>query len=101
MSANPHNPGDEPANITFSVPELDTWFFDKNDPSSSNAREKAKPKRKTKSTSNPKPRRTSQNRNSPTSPLYQVIIHCQSEAEQRQLFERLRSEGKTCRLVVL
>jgi hypothetical protein len=33
--------------------------------------------------------------------LYQVIIECLSEAEQRELFERLRREGKKVRLLVL
>jgi hypothetical protein len=38
----------------------------------------------------------------PRSPeLYQVIIHCRDEAQQRELFERLRREGLRCRLTVL
>ena len=33
--------------------------------------------------------------------LYQVVIECRGEAEQRELFERLRREGKKVRLLVL
>jgi hypothetical protein len=33
--------------------------------------------------------------------LYQVIIECCDEADQRDLFERLRREGRRVRLLVL
>jgi hypothetical protein len=33
--------------------------------------------------------------------LYQVVIECQHEAEQRAWFERLRGEGVRVRLLVL
>jgi hypothetical protein len=33
--------------------------------------------------------------------VYQVIVHCRTEAEQRRLFNRLRREGFHCRLTVL
>jgi len=33
--------------------------------------------------------------------LYQVVIECADEAEQRELFERLRQEGRKVRLLVL
>ena len=33
--------------------------------------------------------------------LYQVIIHCRTEAEQRRLFDRLRRKGYRSRLTVL
>jgi hypothetical protein len=32
---------------------------------------------------------------------YHVIIHCHSEAQQRELFNRLRGENLRCRLTVL
>jgi hypothetical protein len=39
----------------------------------------------------------------PPSPpeLYQVVIECCDEAQQRELFERLRQEGLKVRLLVL
>ena len=33
--------------------------------------------------------------------LYQVVIECRDEAQQRELFERLRREGVKVRLLVL
>ncbi len=33
--------------------------------------------------------------------VYQVIVTCRSETEQRQVFETLRSQGHACRLLVL
>jgi hypothetical protein len=33
--------------------------------------------------------------------LYQVVIECRDEGEQRELFERLRGEGRRVRLLVL
>ncbi|MEX2138671.1 MAG: hypothetical protein WD894_05380 [Pirellulales bacterium] len=33
--------------------------------------------------------------------LYQVIIHCRDEDQQRELYDRLRCEGLRCRLTVL
>ena len=35
----------------------------------------------------------------PTS--YQVVVECEGEVEQRDLFERMRSEGRRCRLLTL
>lgn len=33
--------------------------------------------------------------------LYQVVIECQDEAEQRELFERMQVEGRRIKLLVL
>jgi len=33
--------------------------------------------------------------------VYQVLIECRNEDEQRELFERLRKEGRKVRLLVL
>jgi hypothetical protein len=33
--------------------------------------------------------------------LYHVIIHCRDEAQQRELYDRLRREGLPCRLTIL
>ena len=33
--------------------------------------------------------------------LYQVVIECRDEAQQRELFERLKREGMKVRLLVL
>ena len=33
--------------------------------------------------------------------LYQVVIECRDEGQQRELFERLRREGMKVRLLVL
>jgi hypothetical protein len=33
--------------------------------------------------------------------LYQIIIECKAESQQRELFERLRREGFKVRLLVL
>ena len=32
---------------------------------------------------------------------YQVVVECRDEEEQRELFERLRSEGLKCRVLSL
>jgi len=37
----------------------------------------------------------------PAPELYQVVIECRDEAEQRELFERFREEGRKVRLLVL
>jgi hypothetical protein len=37
----------------------------------------------------------------PPRDLYQVVIECTDEAQQRELFERLRREGLKVRLLVL
>ena len=34
-------------------------------------------------------------------PLYQVVVECQDEAEQQTLYERLTTEGHTCRVLTL
>lgn len=33
--------------------------------------------------------------------VFQVVIECRDEAEQRELFERMRGEGRRVRLMVL
>jgi hypothetical protein len=33
--------------------------------------------------------------------LYSIVIECRDEAEQRELFERFREEGRKVRLLVL
>jgi hypothetical protein len=33
--------------------------------------------------------------------VYQVVVECRDEAEQRELFERMRGEGRRVRLLVL
>ncbi len=33
--------------------------------------------------------------------LFQVVVQCQDEHEQRGIFERLRAEGFQCRVMVL
>ena len=33
--------------------------------------------------------------------LFQVVIECRDEAQQRELFERLRGEGYKCRVLTL
>ncbi|MBW8884046.1 MAG: hypothetical protein JF612_04555 [Planctomycetia bacterium] len=33
--------------------------------------------------------------------LYQVVIECRDEAEQREVFERMKGEGRKVRLHVL
>jgi hypothetical protein len=34
-------------------------------------------------------------------PVYQLVIECRDEAQQRELFERLRQEGVKIRVLVL
>jgi hypothetical protein len=33
--------------------------------------------------------------------LWQVVVECRDEAEQREVFERLRGEGRKVRVMVL
>jgi hypothetical protein len=33
--------------------------------------------------------------------LFQVVIECRNEAEQREVFERMRGEGRKVRVMVL
>ncbi|MHB8897342.1 MAG: hypothetical protein ACYC6Y_01200 [Thermoguttaceae bacterium] len=33
--------------------------------------------------------------------LYQVVVRCADESDQRRLYERLTAENRTCRLVIL
>jgi len=59
----------------------------------------------TKQTPNPKPetnnpKSTIRNPKLPTN-LYQILIECHAESQQRELFERLRREGLKVRLLVL
>jgi hypothetical protein len=54
-------------------------------------------------TPNPNPKSAIQNPKSPSSPpaLFQIVIECKTENQQRELFERLRREGFKLRLLVL
>ena len=49
------------------------------------------------------PNSKSETRNPQCSPpdLYQILIECHAESQQRELFERLRREGFKVRLLVL
>lgn len=47
----------------------------------------------------PNPLRPARPRTPPD--LFQVVIECQTEAQQRELFERFRREGLKVRLLVL
>jgi len=54
--------------------------------------------RPTSHTSRPAPRKPPR----PAPPdLFQIVIECQTEAQQRDLFDRLRREGLKLRLLVL
>ena len=33
--------------------------------------------------------------------LFQVVVQCRDEAEQREVYERLTGEGRKCRLLML
>lgn len=33
--------------------------------------------------------------------LYQVIVECRDEADQRAVYQRLTAENRTCRLMIL
>ena len=58
----------------------------------------------TKPTPNPEsnPKSKIENPKSSTPPsLYQILIECHAESQQRELFERLRREGLKVRLLVL
>ena len=33
--------------------------------------------------------------------LYQVVVQCNDENDQRRLYERLTAENRTCRLIIL
>lgn len=33
--------------------------------------------------------------------LYQVVVQCNDENDQRKLYERLTAENRTCRLIIL
>ena len=33
--------------------------------------------------------------------LYQVVVQCADENDQRKLYERLTAENRTCRLIIL
>ena len=48
----------------------------------------------------PKTPRSDVNRQAPPE-LFQVVIECEGEEQQRELFERLRREGMKVRLMVL
>ena len=56
----------------------------------------------TKQFPNPDPNPKSAIRNPKLPPsLYQILIECHAESQQRELFERLRREGLKVRLLVL
>jgi hypothetical protein len=56
----------------------------------------------TKPTPNPNANPQSTIRNPKLPPdLYQILIECQAESQQRELFDRLRREGFKVRLLVL
>ena len=57
----------------------------------------------TKPTPNPEsnPKSKIQNLKSRPPALYQILIECHAESQQRELFERLRREGFKVRLLVL
>ncbi len=33
--------------------------------------------------------------------LFQVVVQCRDEAEQREVYERMTAEGRKCRLLML
>ena|GEM_PF-1893401 len=33
--------------------------------------------------------------------LYQIVVHCTDETDQRNLYERLSAENRKCRLIIL
>ena len=33
--------------------------------------------------------------------LFQVVVHCRDEAEQRDVYEQMTAEGRKCRLLML
>ena len=47
------------------------------------------------------PNPTSQIPNRPPPELFQIVIECAGEAQQKDLFDRLRREGLKLRLLVL
>ena len=50
------------------------------------------------------PGKRGENRGKPSLPipsLLQIVVECRSEAEQQDLFERLRKEGYPCRVLTL
>lgn len=49
----------------------------------------------------PRPKKSASTASSAPTAVYQLIVHCESEDQQRELFERLNAEGRTCRLLVL
>ena len=48
----------------------------------------------------PNPKSAIRNPKSPPT-LYQILIECRAESQQRELFERLRREGLKVKLLVL
>jgi hypothetical protein len=56
----------------------------------------------TNQTPNPKSQiRSPQSPRSAPPDLYQIVIECQAESQQRELYDRLRREGFKVRLLVL
>jgi len=49
----------------------------------------------------PNERERDERKRRPAPELYEVVIECRDEAEQRELFERFRAEGRKVRLLVL
>ena len=46
-------------------------------------------------------RKTQDKPSLPIPSLLQILVECQSERQQRDLFERLREEGYPCRVLTL
>ena len=47
------------------------------------------------------PTNSSERRSLPIPCLLQILVECQSESQQRELYERLRQEGYRCRVLTL
>jgi hypothetical protein len=50
---------------------------------------------------NPRPRRHEPSKPKPRPELFQIVIECRDEMQQRKLFDRLRRDGLRVRLLVL
>ena len=49
----------------------------------------------------PSRRKPAAPRDVPIPALFQVVVQCRDEAEQREVYERLAGEGRKCRLLML
>ena len=52
-------------------------------------------------TSNDKSKRRNSKREIRITESYQIVVSCDDEAQQRELYQRLTAEGRTCRLLML